>query len=95
MERYFAGPCLLILPEEPKPDPLPTLDTLRQAFRLTPTEAKLALALASGHSLSTAADQLRISKQTARTHLKSIFAKMVHRKAELITKVHTIGGSAV
>jgi DNA-binding CsgD family transcriptional regulator len=59
--------------------------TLRSAFRLTETEARLASQLAFGNSLEGAADQFGIAKETARSHLKSIFAKTgVHRQAELV-----------
>jgi DNA-binding CsgD family transcriptional regulator len=59
--------------------------TLRSTFRLTETEARLASQLAFGNSLEGVADQLGIAKETARSHLKSIFAKTgVHRQAELV-----------
>ena len=47
----------------------------QQAFRFTPRENELAAALASGHSLESAAESLQISYNTARVHLRSIFAK--------------------
>lgn len=59
--------------------------TLRSAFRLTEAEARLAIQLACGESLEIAADRFGIAKETARSHLKSIFAKTgVHRQAELV-----------
>jgi DNA-binding CsgD family transcriptional regulator len=59
--------------------------TLRSAFRLTEAEARLATQLAFGNSLETVADQFGIAKETARSQLKSIFAKTgVHRQAELV-----------
>ena len=59
--------------------------TLRSAFRLTEAEARLATRLAFGESLESVADQFGIAKETARSHLKSIFAKTgVHRQAELV-----------
>lgn len=57
---------------------------LRSAFGLTPAEANLAIGLASGGSLSTVADELNIALETARHHLKSVFAKTgVSRQSEL------------
>ena len=58
---------------------------LRTLFRLTEAEARLATQLALGESLEKAADQFGIGKETARSQLKSIFAKTgVHRQAELV-----------
>ncbi|MBN8987596.1 MAG: helix-turn-helix transcriptional regulator [Rhizobiales bacterium] len=58
---------------------------LRMAFRLTDAEAKLATQLALGESLEKVADQFGIAKETARSQLKGIFAKIgVHRQAELV-----------
>lgn len=91
-ERYFAGPCVLVLIEKQQQRHLPTEETLRITFGLTPTEATLAVALAKGSSLREVADQLRMSRETARTHLKNIFAKMdIHRQAELVAKIYELG----
>ncbi|MBR1142058.1 helix-turn-helix transcriptional regulator [Bradyrhizobium sp. AUGA SZCCT0431] len=58
---------------------------LRTVFRLTQAEARLATQLALGESLENVADQFGIGKETARSQLKSIFAKTgVHRQAELV-----------
>lgn len=58
---------------------------LHIAFRLTPAEAKLASALATGEPLDRICEQLEISKQTGRNQLKSIFAKTgTRRQAELV-----------
>ena len=64
----------------------PTPETnLRTVFRLTQAEARLATHLARGESLENVADQFGIGKETARSQLKSIFAKTgVHRQAELV-----------
>jgi DNA-binding CsgD family transcriptional regulator len=59
--------------------------SLRSVFRLTEAEARLATQLAFGNSLESVADQFGIAKETARSQLKSIFAKTgVHRQAELV-----------
>jgi DNA-binding CsgD family transcriptional regulator len=59
--------------------------SLRSVFCLTEAEARLAAQLAFGNSLETVADQFGIAKETARSQLKSIFAKTgVHRQAELV-----------
>lgn len=58
---------------------------LQKLFDLTPKEAELALKLASGLSLQEASESLGISPNTARAHLRSIFAKTgVDRQAALV-----------
>jgi len=59
---------------------------LRSLYGLTHTESRLARHLANGVSLRAAADDLRITYKTARTHLVSIFRKTsTSRQAELVT----------
>ncbi len=71
-------------PEEVTPSSL----LLRDLFGLTPTEASLAAALAEGKALEAIATAHRISLYTARTHLKSIFAKTgTRRQAELVARL--------
>ncbi|CAN7277802.1 helix-turn-helix transcriptional regulator [Bradyrhizobium sp. LjRoot220] len=73
---------ILIDPDSRSPTPEMNLRTL---FRLTQAEARLATQLALGESLENVADQFGIGKETARSQLKSIFAKTgVHRQAELV-----------
>jgi DNA-binding CsgD family transcriptional regulator len=58
---------------------------LRQVFRLSAAEARLARGLAAGRSLDSLAEELAITKDTARHELKSVFAKLdVHRQSELV-----------
>ncbi len=58
---------------------------LREVFRLTNAEAKLAARLAGGEDLDAAASALGVTRQTARSQLKSIFGKTeTHRQAELV-----------
>src|SRR5262249_39700128 len=58
---------------------------LRDAFDLTPTEVKLALALMHGRSLDGYARDRGIALNTARNQLRSLFEKCnTHRQAELV-----------
>jgi len=67
----------------------PSGDLLRERFQLTPSEAVLALHLAQGATLADAADRLDIAYNTARSHLRAIFAKTrTHRQVELVTLLH-------
>ncbi len=95
-EQFFGEPCVLITVEEPKARDLPTELTLQLTFGLTPAEAKLALYMGNGAMLADAADALGVSQLTAKTQLKSIYAKIgVRRQAELVAKVHKLGSCSV
>lgn len=53
----------------------PLQDVVRRIFNLTRMEAALAVLLAKGNTLDEAADKLGVRRNTARTHLRSIFGK--------------------
>ena len=55
--------------------------------RLTPQESRLLKLLAQGYSYARAADQLRISVNTVRGHIRAIYDKLhVHSKSEAVSK---------
>jgi len=61
------------------------IGTLVRLFRLTPAEARLAASIATGAPLNEVADTLGIGRETARTQLRSVFAKTgTTRQAELV-----------
>jgi DNA-binding CsgD family transcriptional regulator len=63
----------------------PVQRTLRAIWGLSDAESRLAIEVCKGFSLNTIADDLGISKETARKHLMSVFAKVgVHRQSELV-----------
>ena len=63
----------------------PEIDTLRVAYDLTPSEAKLAQILARGASLEQSAEQVGLTIESARTYLKRIFRKTeTARQPELV-----------
>lgn len=67
------------------PKPGPSARILAKTFRLTPSEAKLACIIARGAPPQIAAAELKISRETARNQLKSVFAKTdTHRQSELV-----------
>ena len=80
---YFAtGRVLLTLRLTTPPSPYPS--DLKALFGLTTAEARLAERMSSGCDLGTAARVIGIGRETARTQLRSIFAKTgVRRQAEL------------
>ncbi len=68
-------------------------DVLTGLYRLTQAEAKLVQLLSGGMTLDDAADELQISVNTARTHLKHVFHKTgINRQTDLIHRIET--GSA-
>ncbi len=70
------------------------VEILRERFGLTTAEARLALKIAGGASLPAASLALRISYQTGRTQLKTVFAKLnVRRQAELVALLLPLVGS--
>lgn len=69
---------------EPRPTP-GLASSLTHLFDLTPREAEVLDHLARGHSLESLAHALAITPNTARVHLRSIFAKTrTNRQSELL-----------
>jgi len=74
------------------PKPGPPAAILAKTFHLTPSEAKLACIIARGAPPDIAARELKISRETARNQLKSVFAKTdTHRQSELVALLMQIG----
>ena len=86
--RQFIGtlePVAVALITDPERQPLASKDVLMQAYKLTRKEALLAAKLFEGKSLDQAAQELAITYETARTHLRRIFSKTgTSRQAQLI-----------
>ena len=58
---------------------------LATAFHLTPGEARMARLIADGLGLRDAATSLGVTRNTARTHMKRVYAKTgVHRQTDLV-----------
>jgi DNA-binding CsgD family transcriptional regulator len=74
------------------PRPGPPAAIVAKTFRLTPSEAKLACIIARGVPPGIAARELKISRETARNQLKSVFAKTdTHRQSELVALLLQVG----
>jgi DNA-binding CsgD family transcriptional regulator len=74
------------------PRPGPPAAIIAKTFRLTPSEAKLACIIARGAPPDVAARELKISRETARNQLKSVFAKTdTHRQSELVALLLQVG----
>ncbi|PLP60488.1 hypothetical protein CYK37_04960 [Mesorhizobium loti] len=84
-----VGVCLL---EDPERRSTAEPQLLRQAFGLTRAEAEIAVLLSQGMRLRQIAEQKAISYETARAHLRSIFAKTgASRQADLIVLTGNLG----
>ena len=83
-DLFSTGRAILLLTDltsQPQPD----TGLLRVAFGLTAAEARLAARLASGVGVKEAAVSLGVNRETARSQLKSVFAKTrTRRQAELV-----------
>jgi DNA-binding CsgD family transcriptional regulator len=72
----------------PEQSPEAPAELLQRLFGLTGAQARLCEQLVSGATLEQAADRLQISIDTARAHLKRVFANVgVHRQSDLVAKV--------
>lgn len=62
-----------------------------EAYGLTLTEARVALAVASGITISATARRLKVSVNTVKTHLRRVYEKTgTSRQAELSRLIATI-----
>ncbi|WP_455288662.1 helix-turn-helix transcriptional regulator [Cupriavidus necator] len=78
-------PACVVFIRDPERKSQASHEVVRQLFDFTPAETQLALQLANGLTLDEAADELGISKNTARAHLRAIFSKTgVTRQATLV-----------
>ncbi|MDR6635737.1 DNA-binding CsgD family transcriptional regulator [Phyllobacterium sp. 1468] len=80
----FTSCQVVVVFIDPDIYPKPPEIALQNCFGLTPAEARLARLVSSGEELRTVADRLGVTYETARTQLKTVFAKTdTHRQAEL------------
>lgn len=84
-QAYGDGASLALFLTDPSRTVCPDPESLRDRFQLTPAEAALAVQLAQGAALVDAARTLDIAHNTARAHLRAIFAKTgTHRQVQLV-----------
>jgi DNA-binding CsgD family transcriptional regulator len=84
-----SSPSGVIFLSDPDRVDNPSVESLRRAFDLTHREAQMAIAIAQGHGLQAAADEIGVAVTTARTQLQQAFAKTdTNHQAELAALVH-------
>ena len=85
-------PELLVIVSDPDEANVPDPQALRDIYALTEVEARVAAAIAGGHSIQSSAGALGISPETVRSHLKHIFRKTgVGRQQDLVRALTEIG----
>lgn len=79
-------PAVMLVVTDPDRTPRARHEVIREAFRLTEAESRLAATLLTGVSLREAAETLGKSYHTCKTQLKSIYAKIGCRNHLELTK---------
>jgi len=83
----FAQPAALVLASDPDVRTRLPEEALASAFGLTPTEARMLAALCAGDTPAEYAELHRISRETARFHVKQLLAKTgARRQADLVRR---------
>ena len=82
---FSPAKSILLISDTEKPTAITSIDAMRQAFGLTPTEAALVAHLERELPLSVAAQVMGVSVETARSHLKRTFSKTgTNRQSDLL-----------
>jgi len=91
--RGVAAMAIITPVEQPSAPSAVLVDLLRQAFGLTPSEARVSALVGQGVPLAQAAQQLGLSEGTVRNYLKASLSKTgVTRQAELAVLVTRLLG---
>lgn len=89
------GPSALMFVTDPSAAAPPLERTLCELYGLTPAEAGVAVRLVTGAPLGDVADELGISMNTARTHLRRVFAKTRTRGQSDLVRLLLRGAAVV
>ena len=86
---YGAGQLgALVLVVDPAARPRVDPDLVAAVLGLSPTESRVAVAVATGQTLAGIADGQGCAESTVKTHLKRVYRKQrIHRQAELVRRV--------
>ncbi len=96
MLRTQEGASFVVFITDPAQVLLPTPEQLQKQLGLTPAEAHVALSLTQGMTYRAAAQQRKVSEETLRSQVKTIYAKTrVRQKNSLTRLVLSLGSAAV
>ena len=84
--NWVRAPVAVLIVSDPDATGSASLDALQSLYKLTPAEARLAVALVSGQALGEYADERGIARSTATTHLKRVLGKMGARRQSDIVR---------
>ncbi len=85
----FQRTTAVLMIVDPGQHPQPSVALLRQAFGLSPAEARLAAEIGTGRDLKEIAISHGVSEGTVRAQLKAIFTKTdTHRQADLVSLIN-------
>lgn len=94
--RIQEGASLVVFITDPARVLLPTSEQLQKQLGLTPAEAQVALSLTQGMTYRAAAQQRKVTEETLRSQVKTIYAKTrVRQKTSLTRLVLSLGSAAV
>lgn len=93
--RVFPGDAAAtIFLDDPETQPLVPTDVLRKLYGLSPAEARLAVLVLQGHSITEAAEIGQVSRETAKSQMSAVFAKTgTRRQGDLIRLLSNIPGN--
>lgn len=93
--RNYGQLVALVFVADELRKPLARSAILRKLYGLTPAECRMADLLAAGHEIAAAAECLKITVQTGRFHLKTIFRKTgTNRQATLVRLMLSLPGES-
>lgn len=85
ISEFLEGPTVAVLIERNEQDRARQQDALLAAYGLTPAEARVAARLVKGETVDEVAFAHGVSRETVRTQIKSIYAKLgVSRQVDLL-----------
>ncbi len=91
MDRHAAA---ILVISDPEMEPRTSEQSLRRHYGLTTTEAKFVAVFVQEASLQATADRLSLTKSSARTYLKRVFAKTEVNSQAALMKL-ALNGSVI
>lgn len=93
---HSAAPGAVLFISDSEAGTRPSSDRIQHVYGLTAAEARTTALLVQGHDISSVAEELGVSRNTAKYHLKAVFGKVgVSRQTQLVRRVLAdVGGLA-